>query len=57
MANSDKVFVLHWEYGDKSAHGIEAIYVDEEKANEAYDLITKYDNIRRWGLDPYILKG
>jgi len=56
MANSDKVFVLHWEYGDKSNHGIEGIYADEEKANEAYDLITKYDNTRRWGVDPYIIK-
>ena len=56
MANSDKVFVLHWEYGDKSAHGIEGIYQDEERANEAYDLITKYDNTRRWGVDPYIIK-
>jgi len=52
----DKVFVLHYEYDDKSGHGIEAVFKDEQKANAAYDLLVKYDSSRNWFVDPYEVK-
>lgn len=52
----DKVYILHWEYGDKSAHGIEGIYTDEQKANEIYDILAHYDNSRNWFVDPYVVR-
>lgn len=51
-----KVYVLHWEYSDKSAYGIESIYADEQEAINAYELLTKYDCTRNWYVDLYVVK-
>ncbi len=50
------VYVLHYEYRDKTGYGIEAIYQDEEEAKAAYDLLDKYDSNRNWFIDPYEVK-
>ncbi len=50
------VYVLHYEWRDKSGHGIEAVYQDEKEANAAYDLLVKYDDHRDWFVDAYEAK-
>lgn len=50
------VYVLHWEFRDKSGHGIVAIYQDETEAIAAYNLLDKYDDSREWFVDPYEVK-
>jgi hypothetical protein len=53
---NDKVYVLHWEYPDKSAHGIRGIYYEEKTAVDTYELLIKYDLSRIWFIDPYPIK-
>ncbi len=56
MPDDKKVYVLNWEYGDKSSHGIQGIYYDEKTAVDAYELLIKYDQSRNWYVDPYPIK-
>lgn len=52
-----KVHVLHWQFDDKSNHGIVGIFQDEEQAKEQYDLLTEYSSdTRQYFLDTYTLK-
>ncbi len=50
------VYVLHWQFKDKSGYDIASIYQDETEAKVAYDLLDKYDESRDWFIDPYEVK-
>lgn len=52
----NRVFVLHYDRKDKKGHGVETVFEDEQRANEAFELLEKYDSDRDWFIDVYEVK-
>lgn len=50
-----KLYVLHWEFVDKSDSGIVGVFNDERRANELYDFAEAHANAKTFYLDTYTL--
>ncbi len=43
-----KVWILYWNYGDRSALEISFVFEDAEKARGLHDILVRYDTSREW---------
>jgi hypothetical protein len=48
-----KVYVIHWEYIDKSASDITGVFDDEDAANNVFDAMEAVADSRRIYMDTY----
>jgi hypothetical protein len=49
------VYVIHWEYFDKSGSGITGVFDNEETANNVFDAMEAVADTRRIYMDTYQL--
>ena len=56
VTESTTVYVLMWEYVDKSAYGFIGIYWEESKAKEIYELLSNMDITRNYRIAPQKIK-
>jgi hypothetical protein len=53
---SDSAYVVHWEYCDKSGHGIIGVFDDDQQAYQLYDTLDQYgDSNKNYYVDTYEL--
>lgn len=49
-----KVFIVGWEYSDKSGHGIVGVFSAESEANSTYDLLAEHgSDVKTFTVDTY----
>lgn len=52
-----KVYIIQWEYPDKSGHGIVRVYTDEVRAAGDYQLLKEQESVRTYTIDAYEVWG